>query len=142
MENIGQLIKQISNKLINNLNKNLKSFDITVSQLQVMLLLQEANGTMCQKEIAENLKIRHTSLIDILKVLERKELVSKNTSGENAKFNEIALTKSGTEILNRLDFGKDKTEEMMRKTLGFSSTNDMLYKFKEVLKKLEEGDYQ
>lgn len=51
MDNIGQLIKQISNILINDLNKKLKDYDITFSQLARIKI--SSRGTVycpnCQK---------------------------------------------------------------------------------------------
>lgn len=138
MDNIGQLIKQISNILINDLNKKLKDYDITFSQLQVLLVIKD-NRKICQKDIAKVLKIKHTSLLDILKILERKELVIKNTSESNAKYSELLLTTEGEKILEHLDLGKDKTQELMAETLGYANVEEMLSKFKEVLNKLEEG---
>ena len=138
MDNIGQLIKQISNILINDLNKKLKDYDITFSQLQVLLVIKD-NSKICQKDIAKVLKIKHTSLLDILKILERKELVIKNTSENNAKYSELLLTTKGEKILEYLDLGKDKTQELMAETLGYANVEEMLSKFKEVLNKLEEG---
>ncbi len=138
MDNIGQLIKQISNILINDLNKKLKDYDITFSQLQVLLVIND-NSKICQKDIAEILKIKHTSLLDILKILERKELIIKNTSENNAKYSELLLTTKGEKVLEHLDLGKDKTQELMAETLGYANVEEMLSKFKEVLNKLEEG---
>lgn len=140
MENIGQLIKQISNILINDLNKRLKYYDITFSQLQVLLVIKENNNNICQKDIANVLKIKHTSLIDVIKILERKELIIKNAREDNAKYSEISLTIKAKEIIDNLDLGKDKTQEMMASILGFSNVDEMLSKFKEVLNKLEENE--
>ncbi len=139
MKNIGQLIKQISNILINDMNKRLNDYDLTFSQLQVLLTIKESANSICQKDLAEKLKVRHTTLIDILKILARKELIRKNTSKINAKYTEINLTYKGIETLQKMDIGKDKTEEMIAKTLGFMSVEEMIHKFDEVLKKLEEG---
>ncbi len=140
MDNIGQLIKQISNILINDLNKRLKKYDITFSQLQVLLVIKN-NSKICQKDIAEVLKIKHTSLLDILKILERKELVIKSISESNAKYSEISLTTKGNETIKNMDLGKDKTQKMMADTLGYSSVEVMISKFKEVLNNLEKGGY-
>lgn len=140
MDNIGQLIKQISNILINDLNKRLKKYDITFSQLQVLLVIKN-NSKICQKDIAEVLKIKHTSLLDILKILERKELVIKSISESNAKYSEISLTTKGNETIKNMDLGKDKTQKMMADTLGYSSVEEMISKFKEVLNNLEKGGY-
>lgn len=139
MDNIGQLIKQISNHLINDLNNRLKDYDITFSQLQVLLVINESNDKLSQKDIADILKIKHTSLIDILKILERKELVIKNINKNDAKCNELELSEKGKVMIENLDLGKDETQEMMAETLGYSSVEEMISKFKEVLKKLEEG---
>ncbi len=133
MENVGQLIKQISNKLICDLNNNLKKYDITFSQVQVMLVIKENDNFICQKKIATELHINHTSVIDILKILNRKGLISTVNSKENLKLTNISLTSSGLDILKKMDFGKDKTEEMIASTLGFKSTQEMLNKFKLVL---------
>lgn len=137
MENIGQLIKQISNILINDMNKRLKEYDITFAQLQVLLVIKDNQNKICQKDIAEILKIKHSSLLDILKVLERKALVNKKNSQKNAKFTIISLTSKGKVILKKMDLGKDKTQEMMAKVLGFATVDEMLSKFKQLLIQLE-----
>lgn len=139
MENIGQLIKQISNKLINDLNKNLKKYDLTVSQLNVLVELNELKKPVCQKDLATTLKVKHTSLIDVLKILERKELIIKAQAIDNAKLSMIELTDKGIYTISSLDVGKDKTEEIIASTLGFESVKDMLIRFNDVLNKLEEG---
>ncbi len=139
MENIGQLIKQISNYLINDLNNRLKEYDITFSQLQVLLVIDESNDKLSQKDIADILKIKHTSLIDVLKILERKELIIKSINKNDVKCNELALSKKAKDMIRHLDLGRDETQEMMATTLGYSSVEEMLSKFREVLNKLEEG---
>ena len=139
VDNIGQLIKQISNRLINDLNQRLKKYGITFSQLQVLLIIKD-HHKMCQKDIAKKLKIKHTSLLDILKILERKGLVLRGTNDDNANYSELFLTLEGEEVLNKWDFGKDLTQELMAETLGYASVEEMLSKFKEVLRRLEEGN--
>lgn len=42
-------------------------------------------------------------------------------------------------MIRHLDLGRDETQEMMATTLGYSSVEEMLSKFREVLNKLEEG---
>ena len=67
-------------------------------------------------------------------------MVLRGTNEDNAKYSELFLTLEGEEVLNKLDFGKDLTQELMAETLGYASVEEMLSKFKEVLRRLEEGN--
>ncbi|MFA6829650.1 MAG: winged helix DNA-binding protein [Bacilli bacterium] len=141
MENIGQLFSQISKKLVFDINKKLKEFDLTISQLKVIVVLKEANKNICQKDLSERLNIKSSSLIDSLKILERKDLIRRTPSLENAKYTMVELTDKGRSILSVTNLGKDHTEEMICRTLGFRNTEEMILKFQEVLTNLETHQY-
>lgn len=49
------------------------------------------------------------------------------------------MSKGYCKSIKNMDLGKDKTQKMMADTFGYSSGEEMISKFKEVLNNLEEG---
>ena len=64
MENIGFLIKKISDRLLSELNYNLKKYDITARQLEVLDFINEL-GSISQKDLSEHLEVKHTTVIEL-----------------------------------------------------------------------------
>lgn len=75
-ENTGLLIKKISDRLLSELDYNLRKYDITARQLEVLDYIKE-NKSCSQKELAEFLGIRHTTVIDLVGKLQEKKLINK-----------------------------------------------------------------
>ena len=71
----------------------MKKYDITARQLEVLDFINEL-GSISQKDLSEHLEVKHTTVIELLKKLQEKELINKSQNEENAKYNVIffALT--------------------------------------------------
>ncbi len=101
MKDIGFLIKQIHNQLEKNRNVRLREYDLTGAQTDVLLFLYfHKQETISQKDIGAHLGIRHTSTIDIIKNLERKQFILREVNRENARYRSISLTPKGEEAVS------------------------------------------
>lgn len=115
-ENTGFLIKKISDRLLSELDYNLRKYDITARQLEVLDYIKE-NKSCSQKELAEFLGIRHTTVIDLVGKLQEKKLINKKQDKKNSKFNAITLSKKGQSLAEELGNFRDDVEDIIAKGL-------------------------
>lgn len=121
MKDIGILIKKINNKLEAGRNRDLKDLKLTGAQLDILLFLSEqSEKTTFQKDIGEFLAIKHTSTIDILKKLEEKQLIYRETNQDNARCRNVYLTEKGKQLTEMLSSKKTEIEAILLE--GFSET--------------------
>ena len=123
MNDIGILIKKINNRLEAGRNRDLKDLKLTGAQLDILLFLShqsQSEKTIVQKDIGEFLAIKHTSTIDILKKLEEKQLIYRETNQDNARCRNVYLTEKGKQLTASLSTKKDKIEAILLE--GFSET--------------------
>lgn len=121
MKDIGILIKKINNKLEAGRNRDLKDLKLTGAQLDVLIFLSDqSEKTTFQKDIGEFLAIKHTSTIDILKKLEEKQLIYRETNQDNARCRNVYLTEKGKQLTTMLSSKKTEIEAILLE--GFSET--------------------
>lgn len=137
MECAGLLIKQISNRMISDLNRHLKRYELTSTQLEILTYLHERGGQPAsQKEIGEYLCVRHTSVIDVLRKLEEKELVTKSVNRENARFRDIAITAKAEEIIQHLDDKRGETDLLIAEALHMKDPDELIGCLKEAYQQI------
>lgn len=139
MENIGFLIKKISDRLLSELNYNLKKYDITARQLEVLDFINEL-GSISQKDLSEHLEVKHTTVIELLKKLQEKDFINKSQNEENAKYNVITLTAKGKELAEQLGTFKDEVENIIAKSLGKENKESLIHSLNIVYKNICEYD--
>lgn len=139
MENIGFLIKKISDRLLSELNYNLKEYDITARQLEVLDFIYEL-GSCSQKELSEHFAIRHTTVIELIKKLQEKDFINKTQNEENAKYNVITLTDKGKKLAEKLGNFRDDVEDIIAKSLGKENKESLIYSLNIVYKNICEYD--
>ena len=138
-DNIGFLIKKISDRLLTEMNYNLKKYDITARQLEVLSFLN-MNGDSSQKDIAEYFGIRHTTVIDLLKKLEEKNLITKIRAEKNLKYNVILLTDLGKKQIRELDGFRAELQQIFAKELGAENVEHLIRTLKIIYEKICEYD--
>lgn len=114
MNDIGLLIKKISNKLECRRNRCLKELGLTGTQMDLLLYLyshQERENTL--SDIAAFFDIQHTSVIHVLKILEEKGYISKEPTKRNPRFKNICLTDKSLSIMKRINTDISSVHEHM-----------------------------
>lgn len=77
------------------------------------LLYLDRNGSINQKDLAEQLSVRPSSVSDILSKLEQKELIQKTPSETDKRITLITLTDKGREEVKRIRKDRAKTHTEM-----------------------------
>lgn len=99
MEHIGRLLKRIHMIMERNFNSTLNQFDLTVSQLDVLMPLFRNQGKpMCQREIESTLRLKNPTVTGTLNRLEAKGFIVRTPLDTDRRYNQITLTERAREL--------------------------------------------
>ncbi|GEM_PF-304741 len=99
-------IKMLDEKMTSIWNAELSAYGLTFSQFPVLIyLVKNQDHKVTQKELCEAVHVKHPTMIGLLDRLEEKDLVVRRRDEENHRFNRIALSERGLEMMQsfRLD---------------------------------------
>ncbi|WP_234122017.1 MarR family winged helix-turn-helix transcriptional regulator [Clostridium hydrogenum] len=100
-EEIGMLTNKTNRKMLRFLNSKLQKYDITPEQWNVLLSLSKEEKVN-QKQLSQKVDKDQATLVRILDILEKKELVERKSSKEDRRAFFIDVTDKGRELVNRL----------------------------------------
>lgn len=96
---ITEKIKKIFFDIKNDVNNKMKPFGLTATQVIILKYLYEnIEKNVIQKDITEYLSLKHSTVIEILKRLEEKELIEKETHYTS----QIKITKKGKNLIEKI----------------------------------------
>lgn len=103
MDELKLYFKKIHNQLESGFTKAFQKYGLTSTQQDILLYLYwNANVKVALTDIAAHFGVRHTSVIHVLKLLEKKDLICRSAA-QGARSKPILLTESGAELCGRLD---------------------------------------
>lgn len=139
-KHIGMLLKCIDKRVVNALNKELERFDITLMQNEVLryIYFHEEKQDVFQKQIEEFFNSTNPTITGILKRLESKELIKRETSLIDARYKKLTLTKKGKVLSEQtLELGPKKIEYKLTQRLSVEERDELERLLLLVLKGLE-----
>ena len=139
-KHIGMLLKCIDKRVVNALNKELERFDITLMQNEVLryIYYHEEKQDVFQKQIEEFFNSTNPTITGILKRLESKELIKRETSLIDARYKKLTLTKKGKVLSEKtLELGPKKIEHKLTQRLSVEERDELERLLLLVLKGLE-----
>lgn len=118
-EACGMLIKQINDQLEKDANNALRSEDLTMIQVSILLELeQREDETASMKDVERFLGVAQPTAVGIIKRMEHKKLVEAFQNPDDRRVKMIRLTEEGKK---KVSFGKKhmkKTEELIMAPLS------------------------
>lgn len=137
---VGESLKRIVQKIKVNLDLELKGEDLTASQTVVLLLLLDnKERKISQKFIWEQLGLKHSTVIGILKRLEAKGFVQCLIDEENHKYRNVVATEKA-QVLDRILLEKQaKVDAMILKGFTEEETELLTSFLERIDKNLEES---
>ncbi len=135
------LLKCLDKKIINEFNKELEQFEITLMQSEVLkyIYFHEEKQDVFQKQIEEFFNSTNPTITGILKRLESKELIKRETSLTDGRYKKLTLTDKGRVLLDKLrDLGLRKIESKLTKRLSSEERDELERLLLLVLEGLEE----
>ena len=132
---IGKILKIVSNYMEKDMNNCLSDYNITRSQMGILIYIQVAeckNIEANQVDIEKEFNLKNPTVTGIINRLEEKGYIKRVRSDKDKRYNKLELTESGREILNK---GKRKAEENEEKLLKIL-TQDEVNELKRILTKI------
>ncbi len=114
----GFLIKVIHDTIATKANACFREYDLTLAQARVLGYLAKSGGQVPLGELERYFRVKHPTMIGILRRLETKEFVSTSINAHDKRARDICLLPKGAEL-------HDQLREMIRAeeaklTEGFS----------------------
>lgn len=105
---IGAYIKSIGLACEWNFNKDLKEFDLTSVQLSIVrYLVEHKDEVIYQKDIENEFCLKNSTVSGILKRLEAKDYIKRETGIDDSRYKSITLKEKGLnlnfELIRRID---------------------------------------
>ncbi|MGN0106275.1 MAG: MarR family winged helix-turn-helix transcriptional regulator [Hominilimicola sp.] len=126
------LMKHITEKLDSLLNKHLKPYELTGSQVRILHYLKEIPQPVSQKELELHFKVSHPTIVGLLKRLEQKGFVRTEFELANKKRKNVYTTEKCNKLLEE----GDVYHERMYKTLLAGLSNEQIKSLNDMLNKI------
>lgn len=115
----GALIKRLNDKLQKRANNTLQDRQITITQLAVLVELEQKPAkTMSMKEVEAFLQVAQSTTAGILARLHQKKYISVFTSEDDKRVKVVQLTKTGHDLCVEGFQHMRETEEMLLSPLN------------------------
>ena len=99
MEHIGRKFRNISRISERDFNNKLAEYDLTHSQMDVLILLfRRKDLPVCQRDIEEGLGLKNPTVTGILNRLEAKGFIRRETLAGDRRCNRIVVTENAKEL--------------------------------------------
>ena len=124
-ESIGLLANQTNRKMVRYVNLKLKSYDITLEQWVVLVMLTKEDR-MNQKQLAQKVEKDQPTLARILDILERKKLIERLSIKEDRRSFSVYITDLGRNLKEEVaTFLEDEFKKML---VGISEAKIDIYR--------------
>lgn len=134
--------KKIHNQLEAGFNKVYKKYGLTSTQLDVLVYLsQEIDSENTLSDIAAHFGVRHTSVIHVLKILEKKGFIRKITV-QGARAKPILLTDSAKQLISEVSKKIPLVDEIMFAGLSEDDRELLEKMLQQIYKNLESDAFK
>jgi len=99
-DSLGYHLNKVTNAIRYQINRYLKSFDITGEQFAIMKIIQEYEN-LSQNQIAKMISKDKTTIARAIDLLEKKKLIFKKRSADDRRTYLIEINESGRQILSQ-----------------------------------------
>lgn len=134
MENLSFLINKASKQLRNKLDKALREFDITASQLSVIMQIYSSEQSITSAEIAQRLGADRPTISGIINRLENKGIVLKAENPEDKRSSYLEIHKEANSLVQQI---KTISDELTIEVFSIFSSEEAKKLTKMILKLIE-----
>lgn len=132
-DNIGKVIKQIHYTFESLFNKEMEKYEITHSQMDILLYLMiNQNIEINQKNIEEKFNLTNPTVTGLLNRLENKEFIKRTISKKDARFKTITVTNKALKLCSAIH---DEAENITNK-ITYNVTEEEIEIANTVLEKI------
>lgn len=132
---IGYYMKKISNRMEAGHNRSLKNYQLTGTQLAIMEYLFHNDNSLTVSDIAAYFDVKHTSVLHVIKLLEKKEYIYRAKAKHSGQARPITLTKQGKQLVRQNEYRIQEVDKVLFANFTEEEYSTLLH----LLQKLEEN---
>ena len=122
----GILIKKIHDNLEKKINKSLKDSDLTMSQMEALVILSEqVSRQMSLKALEHELHVAQSTAAGIVSRLEQKGFIEAYGQSDDKRIKNIRITENGMKYCESAAKDMDKVEKELLKKLTEDEKNTL-----------------
>lgn len=133
---LGILLSTAFTRYTNHLNNILKEMNISLSQTRILLTLAHKDGVSID-HLSQKTGIGKSSITKSVKILERKEFITKEIDPQDNRKKIIKITNKGRKIQEKALEINQEIEETIEKQIGKQETNNLKYNLKTLITLME-----
>lgn len=133
---LGILLSTAFTTYTNHLNNILKEMNISLSQTRILLTLAHKDGVSID-HLSQKTGIGKSSITKSVKILERKEFITKEIDPQDNRKKIIKITNKGRKIQEKALEINQEIEETIEKQIGKQETNNLKYNLKKLITLME-----
>lgn len=137
---IGYQFKRISEWCRHFFDRQLESMDLTFSQFELIHFLAKNQGEkITKKDIGSALELKHSTIIGILKRLEKKDMVCCEVDGKDGRYRNVSLTKKAINSLEEMERQRDFMDDKILSLLETEEEAELRRLLKKILNGLPQA---
>lgn len=117
-QDIGYLLKNITDKLKGKADADLKRYNLTFTQSQILAFLHDNSGQATQKEIEMFLKVSHPTVVGVVSRMEQNGYVTCWFDAQDRRNKIVQLTRQAEEIGNEMNQNINQNEKLLLASLS------------------------
>ena len=122
----GILIKKIHDNLEKKINHSLKDSDLTMSQMEALIIISEhTDGQMSLKALEHELHVAQSTAAGIVSRLEQKGFIEAYGQSDDKRIKNIRITENGMKYCESAAKDMDKVEKELLKNLTEDEKNTL-----------------
>lgn len=137
-QNIGFLIKVISDRMKALGDNDLREHDLTFSQTQVLAAIEHEGGTVAQKEIEKILDVSHPTIVGLINRLQDKGFVTCETDETDRRSKIVTLTPKAVSLGRMMREKRDQSEKGMLEGLSDEEIEQLNVLLRKLYRNVEE----
>ena len=122
---IGFLIKNISDRMKASGDNDLREHGLTFSQAHILFVIENAGGTLAQKNIEKILDVSHPTVTGLIARLQEKGFVECGTDPDDRRNKIVTMTPKAYSIANLLRENRRRGEEELLAGLSEEETETL-----------------
>ena len=122
----GILLKKIHDNLEKKINHSLKDSDLTMSQMEALIIISEhTDGQMSLKALEHELHVAQSTAAGIVSRLEQKRFIEAYGQSDDKRIKNIRITENGMKYCESAAKDMDKVEKELLKNLTEDEKNTL-----------------
>ncbi len=139
--NVGLHLKKIINLLARGRNQDLKLYGLTGTQMEVLEYLHDRPAGDCTVTgIAAFFDVKHTSVLHVVTLLEKKQLIRREEKKQGSRLRRIVLTQAGEGLMRETDRCKSEADEIMLQGMTEEEKQILTQLLERIYRNLKQGE--